>query len=218
MAKTTTALFDLDGTLIDSTEAILESFAFAFDFFGAPKPDEKTIVRLIGSPLAKMFADLGVSEEQKQSYIDRYKERYGDVCLQKTFLLPNVEEALKTLKPIAKIGVVTTKSAVFSKKILTHLGVKSYIDEVIGFEDAKNPKPNAEPILFALNRLGSPRENAFMIGDTPIDINAAINAKITPIGVLCGYSSAEVLAPYNCAVYTDALEAAKAIAALSNSK
>ncbi|MDR2151882.1 MAG: HAD family hydrolase [Helicobacteraceae bacterium] len=212
MAKTATVLFDLDGTLIDSTEAIVESFGAAFAHFGAVMPPERAIIRLIGAPLQKMFAALGVDDAQNQSYIDRYKERYSKVCLQKTMILPQVKEALKLLKPFAKIGVVTTKTATFSKEILAHLEIGEYVDAIVGFEDAKNPKPDPEPLLLALERLQSAKTDAFMVGDTPIDINAALNAKITPIAVLCGYSSAEDFASFDCEIVANAFAAAESIA------
>jgi phosphoglycolate phosphatase len=214
MAKTATVLFDLDGTLIDSTEAIVESFGAAFAYFGEPSPPSREIIKMIGNPLNKMFAALGVEEARLQNYIDRYKERYSAVCLTKTLLLPLVKEALATLKPFARIGVVTTKMASRSNEILAHLGVRDYIDAIVGFEDTQNPKPHPEPILLALERLQTAlsEDNIFMIGDTPIDINAALNAGVTPIGLLCGYSDAAAFAPFDCEVYQNAFEAANSIA------
>ncbi|MDR1451701.1 MAG: HAD hydrolase-like protein [Helicobacteraceae bacterium] len=221
MAKNAAVLFDLDGTLIDSAEAIVESFGAAFAHFGEAPPDMRAITKAIGRPLQAMFAAFGVSEAQIQSYVERYKERYREICLEKTSLLTGAKEALALLKPLTKIGVVTTKTTSFSKEILTHLGAAQYIDAIVGFEEVKNPKPHPEPILLALKRLRVSRRiiagdleksEIFMVGDTPIDINAALNANVTPIGLLCGYAEKEDFAPFNCAVYENALEAAKAIA------
>ncbi|MDR0665676.1 MAG: HAD family hydrolase [Helicobacteraceae bacterium] len=212
MAKPATALFDLDGTLIDSTEAIVESFNAAFAHFNRASPDPEAIIKLIGNPLHKMFVSLGIEEAEIQGYIDRYKDRYRKVCLQKTTLLPRVKEALETLKPIAAIGVVTTKSASFSKEILAHFGIDGYFEAIVGFEDAKNPKPHPEPILLALERTRGDKRNAFMIGDTPIDINAALSAGVTPIALLCGYSTAKDFAPFDCEIVSNAFEAARSIA------
>ncbi|GHS86892.1 hydrolase [Campylobacterota bacterium] len=216
MAKNIIALFDLDGTLIDSTQAIVDSFETAYICHDQAPPSREAIVKLIGYPLAQMFAQLGVNGAI-DSFVARYKEKYREICTAQTTLLPRANDALALLYPIAKIAVVTTKTASFSRVLLEHLGAAKYIDAIVGYEDVKNPKPHAEPILLALERLGHGAKNpiaaeqTFMIGDTGFDIEAALNAKITPIALLCGYSTREELSQFECEICTDAFDAAKMI-------
>lgn len=193
-------LFDLDGTLIDSTEGILESFSEAFNSQNFPQARAEDICSLIGHPLDIMFEKLGVSRDRVDIFVDEYKKHYRKISLQKTSLLPSAYEAVKLAYTIAPLGVVTTKTARYSKDILENFGILKYFKAVIGREDVKNPKPHAEPILKALKMLHvKPDMNSFMIGDTCLDINSAKNAKIGSIGVLSGYGTRDDL--QKCALH-----------------
>jgi len=106
-----TILFDLDGTLIDSTEAILESFSVAFDTFKEEAPADELIKAEIGHPLDHMFTKLGVSQEKVWDYVNAYKMHYRKISCDKTVLLPNAREAVELASRYATLGVVTTKTA-----------------------------------------------------------------------------------------------------------
>jgi len=180
-------LFDLDGTLIDSTEAILESFDVAFKTFNNPTPSDEKIKSLIGLPLDIMFVKLGVSEEKKWDYVDAYKKHYRKISKQKTKLLPYAKESIIKASKIARLGIVTTKTSRYSAELLEHFGVLKYFEVLIGREDVKNPKPNPEPILVALKKINAKYEKVYMIGDTCLDCMSAKEAKINSIGVCSGY-------------------------------
>lgn len=207
MSKNLVVLFDLDGTVIDSTEAIVESFGVAFDHFGVQKPTAQEVISKIGYPLMVMFESLGVAPDQCEQFVARYKEHYRMVCNDKTILLPNAKKAIELAHSVATLGVVTTKTSRFSKEILDHLGVGEFFDVIVGFDDVKNPKPHPEPILLALDRLQNPNKQTYMIGDTPLDIIAANSAGVTPMAVLSGYSTKEQLESYDCAIFDSVFEA-----------
>lgn len=193
-----TLLFDLDGTLIDSTSAILASFDFAFQSFDKKPASHEDITRLIGLPLDKMFAKLRVNEGEIAAFIKAYKQNYEKIYLAQTTLLPLAKEALECAFSFADVGVVTTKTSLFSKNLLEYLGVGGFIKCVVGREDVREPKPSAEPILKALELLQKDKNTAFMIGDTHIDIEAARNAGIKCVAVSCGYEKEvqnDLLAP-----------------------
>ena len=109
-------LFDLDGTLIDSTEAILESFGYSFKFFNQKTPDKKEIKKLIGLPLDIMFEELGAQKEKIWDYVDTYKNHYRKISAKKTKLLPFAKEAVEYANAFARLGIVTTKTALYSKE------------------------------------------------------------------------------------------------------
>ena len=181
-------LFDLDGTLIDSTEAILESFAKAYAKCGGDVPADENIKKLIGLPLELMFVKLGVDEANAMVYVTAYKEHYRTIHTQKTTLLPNVQEAITIAHKCARLGVVTTKTSKYSRELLEHFDLMKYFDVLIGSEDVSNFKPHPEPVLKALDLLGySYGTVTYMIGDTISDILSAKEANITSIAVLCGY-------------------------------
>jgi len=204
-------LFDLDGTLIDSTEAILESFGVAFETFANIIPKEAAIKDEIGHPLDVMFSTLGVQKSEVDAYVHAYKMHYREISCAKTVLLPHAREAIVLAGKYAKLGVVTTKTAKYSIELLEHMGLMSYFDVLVGREDVENPKPHPEPILKALSKLQSATNKYWMIGDTPMDILAANAANISSVGVTCGYADERLLLAHTKNVSKTALEAVKFI-------
>ena len=186
-------LFDLDGTVIDSTEAILESFHNSFDVHKHAHPSDEAIKALIGHPLDVMYADLGVDEKDVWDYVHTYKEHYRIIAKEKTVLLDYAVEAIREAQKVARLGVVTTKTGKYSIEILEHLGLMDAFEVLIGREDVEMPKPHAEPILKAITIMNCNKEQCWMIGDTRLDIASAGNAGIKSVAVLSGYDKREQL-------------------------
>jgi phosphoglycolate phosphatase len=190
-------LFDLDGTLIDSTEAILDGFRVAFERVGQAVPSDEAIKHEIGHTLEDMFSTLGVPHDEVDAYVHRYKMHYRLISCEKTILLEGAREAVEEASQFATLGVVTTKTGEYSTILLEHMGLMHYFSVLIGREHVENPKPHKEPILKALIKLEHDRKNTWMIGDTCMDIDSAKNAGIHSIAVTSGYASRSVLR--NCA-------------------
>ncbi|MFY4764037.1 HAD family hydrolase [Aliarcobacter butzleri] len=210
-------LFDLDGTLIDSTDAIVSTFRFAFkeqgfDFRGS----DKNIKDLIGYPLDIMFERLGVSKQKVWDYVDSYKNRYRVISVEQTTLLENAFEAVQLASKIARVSVVTTKTRMYTIPILDNFNITQHFEVITGRENVENPKPHPEPILKTLAQMNydKNKDEVYMIGDTKLDLICANEAKVNAIGVLCGYSDEEELLKYTNIVKKDALEAIKYISTL----
>ncbi|WP_323595387.1 HAD family hydrolase [Aliarcobacter butzleri] len=210
-------LFDLDGTLIDSTDAIVSTFRFAFkeqgfDFRGS----DKNIKDLIGYPLDIMFERLGVSKQKIWDYVDSYKNRYRVISVEQTTLLENAFEAVQLASKIARVSVVTTKTRMYTIPILDNFNITQYFEIITGRENVENPKPHPEPILKTLAQMNydKNKDEVYMIGDTKLDLICANEAKVNAIGVLCGYSDEEELLKYTNIIKKDALEAIKYISTL----
>ena len=204
-----TILFDLDGTLIDSTEAILESFHHAYDLHKAEHPQDEAIKALIGHPLDIMFAQLGVEEAEVWDYVKSYKEHYRVISTQKTVLLPFAKEAVEEAATFARLGIVTTKTGAYSRILMEHFGLMDYFEVLIGREDVTHPKPHAEPINKAVEKMGVEKAGCWIIGDTRLDLQSAKNAGIGSVGVLSGYDNAEQLRTLTDIIVDDALLAVK---------
>jgi len=200
-------LFDLDGTLIDSTEAILESFHNSFKVHNFSHIDDESIKALIGYPLDIMYSKLGVDEDMVLDFVATYKEHYRDISKEKTILLNNAKEAVKLASEFADMGIVTTKTAKYSQILLEHFGIMDYFKVLVGREDVENPKPNKEPILKALESFDILNKEIWMIGDTKLDLLCAANASVNSIGVLSGYGDEKTLKKFTNIVFKDVLEA-----------
>ncbi|MBN2825913.1 MAG: HAD family hydrolase [Campylobacterales bacterium] len=203
-------LFDLDGTLIDSTDAILESFGVAYHNMHYPKPHDNLIKAQIGHPLDDMFRTLGANESEVEAFVHHYKMHYRKINQAMTTLLPNAKEAVEKAHKAANLAVVTTKTSKYSIELLKHLGIFHYFDTFVGRDDVEFPKPHPQPILKALSTLNN-QYPSWMIGDTCMDLQSAKAANIDAIGVECGYVTVEELKKCGNIIKSDALEAVKAI-------
>jgi phosphoglycolate phosphatase len=200
-------LFDLDGTLIDSTEAILDGFRVAFEKFNEAVPSDDMIKNEIGHTLENMFLTLGVKPHLVDEYVHAYKMHYRVISCQKTVLLNGAREAVVEASKFATLGVVTTKTGEYSTVLLEYMGLMKYFSVLIGREHVENPKPHKEPILKALAKLEHDRSKTWMIGDTCMDIESANSAGVHAIAVTSGYATHSML--QNCAstIYKNVVEA-----------
>jgi len=203
-------LFDLDGTLIDSTEAILESFHNSFKVHNyAPIPSDEDIKALIGYPLDIMYSKLGVDESRVWDFVATYKEHYREISTLKTELLECAKDAVVEASKFATLGIVTTKTGRYSKVLMEHFELMQYFDVLIGREDVVQPKPDAEPILKALEYFECNSKEIWMIGDTKLDLICAKKAGVNSIGVLSGYGDEDSLKEHTDIIFNDTLEAIK---------
>ncbi len=207
-------LFDLDGTLIDSTDAILESFYHSFKLLNFDfKKDDEDIKKLIGYPLDEMYVSLGVKEEDKWNFVNAYKEHYRQISEKQTILLNKAIESLVLASKIARLSVVTTKTKKYTIPLLKKLNILDFFEIITGRECVQNPKPHPEPILKTLEQMNYDEEKneVYMIGDTKLDLISAQKAKVKSIGVLCGYGTKEDLGKYTDTITENSLEAVKFI-------
>ena len=200
-------LFDLDGTVIDSTEAILDGFRVAFETFGGQVPSDEAIKNEIGHTLEDMFTTLGVDSSKVDEHVHAYKMHYRVISCEKTILLEGAREAIELASKFATLGVVTTKTGEYSRILLEHMDLMKYFDVLIGREHVEHPKPHAEPILKALMKLEHDRSITWMIGDTCMDMIAAKNAEVTGIAVTSGYGTAKKLQNCSSVIFETVLEA-----------
>jgi len=206
-------LFDLDGTLIDSTEAILESFHHSLDAHGAKeKISDTMITSQIGHPLEVMFAGVGVDSSMIDAHVSTYKLYYRQIACQKTILLPSAAEAVREAAAFARLGIVTTKTGLYSRELMEYFELMHYFDVLIGREHVENPKPHPEPIWTALEQMQEEKHRAWMIGDTCLDIEAAKRAGIESVAVTCGYDNEKQLLTLTNIIKANALEAVRYIA------
>ena len=212
-------LFDLDGTLIDSTDAIVSTFYHSFvvknfKFDGS----EEDIKNLIGYPLDVMYEQLGVAQEEVNGFVEEYKKRYREISLDMTLILEDAKEALELASQYARLGIVTTKTTQYTIPLLENMGIMNYFECIVGRQEVINPKPHPEPILKAMEMMNITVNDfdIYMIGDTKLDLIAAKKANITGVGVLCGYGKYGELSQYSDIIEANSSLAVKRIIKVKN--
>jgi pyrophosphatase PpaX len=198
------ALFDFDGTLVDTTELIYQSLRHATNEVLGREPSRETLMANVGQPLPSQMAVLvrneadgshdrtRLAEELLEAYQIHNQKHHGALIRK----FPNVEEPLSRLRQAGvKIAVVTSKrrySVEMAIETFPELGEVS--DYFVTMEDTEEHKPKPAPLLKGLELLGDvPVEEAAYVGDSPHDIEAARAAGLTSVGVSWGAFSEEAL-------------------------
>ncbi len=206
MPKNIAVLFDLDGTLIDSNEIIIESYFHAFKSF---RPDlelsREDVLTFIGPTLEMVFKDY-VSADQIAPMIQTYRAYYvANEGLHHT-LYPGVVKGLMDLKNLGvKLSIVTSKFKEAAWRSFTHYQLDAFFDAFVALDDVKNPKPDKEPVDVALKRLGG-ADYAIMIGDNHGDILSGQNAGIEGAGVAWSIKGKAFLSQVNPDVMFDTMD------------
>ena len=194
MAKYETALFDFDGTMVDSSEGIFKSLIYALESGGYERPSDETLRKFIGPPIYDSFQKLfGFEDDEIQYMISKYRERYRGKGLEEVSVYPGIAQLLKTLKENGvKTATASSKPKVFIEKILASTGLDGYIDYVGGTQFDEKGASKTAILEDALLNLGcTDKSKAVMVGDRKFDIDGAKGAGIETIAVLYGFGSRE---------------------------
>lgn len=175
-------LFDFDGTVVDSFESMVYIFLNALERCGL-KGEVDEVLQYSRQPISKTFRDKGGKEENLKGFFDITIGLLNEeVNLYKNKLFPDTVPAILALKAKGcKVGIVTSNSYEHVKDILFHLGVDyNLFDVIVGFEATDTHKPEAGPVLKALEILNvdKNKEKVIYIGDSIDDMECAKNAKV----------------------------------------
>ncbi len=178
-------IFDLDGTLTDSQTGICRSVQYALDRLGLPCPEEATLRRFLGPPLAESFMRYcGMTADAAARATDLYRERYNTIGWKENNVYPLIRPLLAALKQRgAYLAVATGKPEHTSTEILRSFGLLPYFDAVCGPTNRDLHADKGALIRRALQGRG----RAVMVGDTAGDIQGAKDCGIDSIAVLYGY-------------------------------
>jgi pyrophosphatase PpaX len=184
MKKINTILFDLDGTLINTNEIIIDSFISTFEtHFPELVLTRGKIITFIGPTLNDTFGNYTNDPFTIQSMIESYREYYVEFEFNSFEIYPGVIETLKKLNNEGyNLGIVTSKFKSAEWPSFTHYNLQDYYSVFVALDDVKHPKPDREPIDVALSRFKNV-SNSIMIGDNIGDILSGRNAGIYSAGV-----------------------------------
>lgn len=187
-------LFDLDGTLIDSSEGITKSTQYALAHYGIIENDLSKFYKFIGPPLVASFKKYyDFPEEQAVEAVAVYRERYNKIGLFECSLYPGVRECIEKLKAQGYlIGMASSKPEVSCRRILEHFGILELFDDVVGatFDGRIDTK---EEVLNEVMRRWSdvPKDEMCLIGDTMFDVEGANQVGIRTVAVTFGFGDVE---------------------------
>ncbi|WP_420463920.1 HAD family hydrolase [Candidatus Palauibacter sp.] len=203
-----TILFDLDGTLVDSADLILESWRHTMDAHFEEPPPEDVWLRTLGQPLRAQFGYLVDTAEEVQAMVETYLEHNFREHERLIRSFPRVSETLVELRTRGvRIGVVTSKASAGTARSLAACALDESLFDVIVTSDEPVPhKPDPAPVRLALERLDASPETAAYVGDSVWDMRAGHAAGVTTVAALWGPFSERELAIERPHIMLDAFE------------
>ena len=187
-------LFDLDGTLTDSAEGIVNSVVYALERKGVPYANKQELRRFVGPPLQDSFRDYcGFSDEQVKETVRIFREYFTEKGIYENSVYDGVKEMLDSLCRAGRtLAVATSKPELFAEQILARFDLAKYFSVIAGASMDGTTKPVV--IREALRRLGvKASDRVLMVGDREHDILGAKEVGVASLGVLYGYGSEEEL-------------------------
>ncbi len=187
-------LFDLDGTLTDSAEGIVNSVVYALERKGIPYTSKQELRRFVGPPLQASFREYcGFSEEEAKEAVRIFREYFTEKGIYENTVYEGVPEMLQALYESGfTLAVATSKPEAFAKQILERFDLAKYFTVIAGASMDGTDKPTV--IRQTLSRLHTePSSRVLMVGDREHDIFGAKEVGVSSLGVLYGYGSEKEL-------------------------
>ena len=185
-----TIIFDLDGTLTDSAEGIINSVRLVMNHFNIPVPCMDILRTFIGPPLHNMFVKYGVPEYRVEEAIQVFRSRYLTIGKFENKPYPGIPEMLQKLKDLGyTLFVATSKPEPQAIEILEHFDLAKYFDQICGASLDSSRVDKEDVLRYLLNN--TPEGNSVMVGDTVYDVIGAKALNMPTIGVSWGYGSVD---------------------------
>lgn len=187
-------VFDLDGTLLESSNSIYKSVISTFEHLNQKVeiPKEEMDKR-IGMHFKPIFEELNIRVDDIEEFIEIYKKYYFEY-INETIIYPAVTNTLETLKENGyKLAVLTTKVQDQTENIIEHFKMNFYFDVLMGRRIGVELKPSAEPLLLICEELNISPVNTMIVGDSELDIRCGKNAGALTCGALYGHREKEIL-------------------------
>lgn len=194
------ALFDLDGTLTDPKEGLINSIIYALDKYNIKVKEKESLLKFIGPPLVDSFKEFyGFDENKAKEATEYYREYYKVKGVNQNTIYPYIKEMLKVLYDNnIKIGLATSKPKVFAVQILETFDILKYFTFVSGATLDGTLSKKDDIINHALENLKvKDKSEVIMIGDRKFDIIGSKTHNLDSIGVLYGYGDYKELSEYN---------------------
>lgn len=186
-------IFDLDGTLIDSSRGVAESVNYALEKTGQPLQPPERIKKYIGCPLDQMFADF--TDQPYDILLKHFRIKAATAVVQSAKPLAKVDQTIRALhREGYRMGIATTKIRSQVDDILSRLGWSDFFAAVSGGDEVAQVKPAPDIFRLTLKRMGVTKERTIVIGDTSNDVLGARAAGLAVIAIPSEFGDPEALA------------------------
>lgn len=205
-------LFDLDGTIANSSEGITKCAQYGLAALGIDVPDLTQLYVVIGPPLRATYMKYwGLTEEQAELGVEKYRERYHNIGIYEQYIFPGMEDLLKELSQTdKKVGLCTGKPEVYARRIADHFHLADYLQDISGSTlDGKMDNKSTVVAKSLKNfNITSDEEKActYLVGDRKEDILAAHANGIKAIGVRFGFAVEGELEEAGADIIVDTVE------------
>ncbi len=192
-ARPIAVLLDLDGTLVDTMPLILDSVRYAFQ--GRERcPTDAEWIAGVGTPLRVQLVPFTDGPDDLEAVVDRYRAYQREHHDRMTRAFAGAVQAVRTVKERGHpVAVVTGKLGEPAARTLDYVKLAPFVDALVGSDSCPRHKPDPQPVLLALERLGCTPGDALFLGDSPVDVQAGNAAGVTSVGALWGASTREAL-------------------------
>lgn len=186
-------LFDVDGTLLDTTEFIYGGFDHTLAAHGHAAVQRPRYAAVMGKPLDVCYTELAPGCDPVLLCETHRTWQADNLHLSTPY--PETIRVLRALRDAGlRLAAITSRSRRTSVHTIERAGLAEYLDLILSAEDVTAIKPDPAPLLFALERLDVPPAAAMMVGDTDADILAGRAAGVYTVGATYGFHGTEILA------------------------
>jgi phosphoglycolate phosphatase len=184
-------IFDLDGTLVDSSVDISNALNYSIAPYGIGQVSVKETLTLVGEGVTRLIEKLITKRGRRLEIpvlVARFMDYYATHLADNTVAYPSVPDVLEKLRKFRK-AIISNKSESLSLQVLDSLGLRQFFDFVAGADTLSKKKPSPEPILEVLSRFAvSPRETV-IVGDSIYDVEAGRAAGIRTVAAMYGFGA-----------------------------
>lgn len=191
MKKEACIIFDMDGTLVDSSFAMTQSVNYVRAKLGLAPIHKEELEYYINQPdqnLPRIFYN---TQEYDPNHRSLFREHYMATSTQSIALYPDVKEMLEFMKERAILCIATNASDYFARHMLEHLNIVHFFQGIVGANNVPEPKPNPQMLELLMDNAGVMKERSMLVGDSIKDEQAAENADIPFIFAGWGYGKSE---------------------------
>jgi phosphoglycolate phosphatase len=187
-------IFDLDGTLVDTSGDITNALNYALKPYGLRDLTVEDTIKMVGEGITRLIEKILENEriQMRDTVIKRFLDYYSEHLVDFSTLYPHVRETLEKLKDYKK-AVISNKREYLSTRLLDKLDLLKYFDLVVGSDTTSERKPSAIPVIYVFTKLGVNPDESIIVGDSNYDIEAGKKAGLKTVAVTYGYRERQYL-------------------------